>query len=97
MPCDEVLQVYIKQPETAYSNPIRSLIAVSRFALRPEEEKEIQFSLTDKDLYSVNENGDTVFLNGIYTFTVSDGQNITSEPLYFENEEKTAVIEKCPL
>lgn len=95
--CDEVLQLYVTQPPTDYPNPIRSLIAVKRFALRSGEEKEITFALSDRDLYSVNENGDTVYLSGRYTFTLSDGQNISSEPIYFENTAKTAVIEKCPL
>lgn len=95
--CDEVLQVYVRQPETAYPNPIRSLIAVRRFTLRPGEEKEIAFLLSDEDLYSVNEQGDTVYLNGLYTLTVSDGQSIISEPIYFENRNETVIVEKCPL
>lgn len=95
--CDEVLQLYIKQPETSYTNPIRSLSAVKRFSLHPGEEKEILFSLSEKDLYSVNESGDTVYLNGLYTFTISDGQSIESEPLYFTNNAKTKIIEACPI
>lgn len=95
--CDEVLQLYVTQPQTDYPNPIRSLIAVKRFALQSGEEKEITFELSDSDLYSVNENGDTVYLGGRYTFTLSDGQGISSEPMYFDNTAKTAVIEKCPL
>lgn len=95
--CDEVLQVYVKQPETSYANPIRALIAVRRFAIHSGEEKEITVSLSEKDLYSVNEQGDTVYLNGLYTFTVSDGQSIVSKPLYFENKSKTEIVEKCPL
>ena len=62
-----------------------------------KEEKEITVSLSEKDLYSVNEQGDTVYLNGLYTFTVSDGQSIVSKPLYFENKSKTEIVEKCPL
>lgn len=96
-PCDEVLQVYLTQPKAPYLNPIRALIAVQRIALQPGEEKEVLFPLSEAGLYSVNEQGDTVYLSGMYTFTVSDGQSICSEPLYFENKAKTTVVEKCPL
>lgn len=95
--CDEVLQVYLTQPKTDYENPIRSLIKVRRFALSTGEEKEIIFDLRDSDFYSVNKNGDTVYLSGEYALTVCDGQNISSEKITFINAAPTEVIEVCPI
>lgn len=95
--CDEVLQIYLTQPKTDYENPIRSLIKVRRFALSAGEEKEIIFDLRDSDFYSVNENGDTVYLSGEYALTVCDGQNISSEKITFINAAPTEVIEVCPI
>lgn len=95
--CDEVLQVYLTQPETDYKNPIKSLIRAERFSLSAGEEKEITFDLEDTDFYSFNDNGDTVYLQGKYALTVEDGQNIKSEKLYFNNENETVVVEKCAI
>lgn len=95
--CDEVLQLYVTLPETRYQNPLKSLIGVNRFSLSPNEQQEVIFTLNESDLYSVNENGDTVYLGGEYSFTVSDGQNIHDNSLKFANENESAIIEKCPI
>lgn len=93
---DEVLQIYVTQPETKYENPIRSLIGIRRFEVKPQETVDVTFVFSDKDLYSINENGDTVFLKGEYTFHISDGQNI-SHKFHYTNNEETKIIEKCPI
>lgn len=95
--CDEVLQLYVTLPETTYQNPLTSLIGTKRFSLSPNEEQEITFTLNESDLYSVNENGDTVYLGGEYSFTVSDGQSIYNNNLKLVNENQTEIIEKCPI
>lgn len=95
--CDEVLQLYVSAPQAEYQTPLRSLIAVKRLPLNPGEEKEVLFALRDDDLYSVNEAGDTVFLSGLYTLQISDGQGLISEPLSYIHAKETAVIEKCPI
>lgn len=95
--CDEVLQVYLTQPQADYENPVKSLIRTERFNLSAGEEKEITFNLDDKDFYSFNENGDTVLLRGKYALTVEDGQNIKSEKIYFNNDNETIIVEKCPV
>lgn len=95
--CDEVLQLYVSAPQAEYQTPLRSLIAVKRLPLGPGEEKEVLFALRDDDLYSVNEAGDTVFLSGLYTLQISDGQGLISEPLSYIHAKETAVIEKCPI
>lgn len=95
--CDEVLQVYLTQPQADYENPVKSLIRTERFNLSAGEEKEITFNLDDKDFYSFNENGDTVLLRGKYALTAEDGQNIKSEKIYFNNDNETIIVEKCPV
>lgn len=94
---DEVLQLYVTQPETDYNNPIRSLIRVNRFNLAPGEEREITFDLKDEELYSVNPDGDLIYLKGEYTLQIADGQSAVSKKLHFVNEEETALIEECPI
>lgn len=94
---DEVLQLYVTQPEADYQNPVRSLIQIRRFSLEPNEEKEIIFKLTASDLYSVNEYGDTVYLSGEYYFTLSDGQDIFEDHITFINNYETRIVEKCPI
>lgn len=96
-PCAEVLQLYVTQPQTAYQNPIRSLIGIKRFTLLPNEEKTVAFMLSDAHLYSTNEQGDTVLLKGEYTFYVYDGQKISCDAGKFMNEKDSAIIEKCPI
>lgn len=91
------LQLYMTCPPTDYRNPIRSLIRIQRVFLNPNEEKEVVFSLQDKDFYSVNEQGDTVYLSGEYSLYLFDGQSIYANVGEFLNSNETAVIEKCPI
>lgn len=97
MGCYETLQLYMSCPHTDYPNPIRSLIKVNRFFLEPGEEKELIFNLEDSDFYSVNENGDTVYLSGDYTLYLCDGENIRCFAGKYTNGEKSEIIEKCPI
>lgn len=94
--CDEVLQLYVTQPKAEYTNPIKSLIKVNRFNLKPNEEKEIEFVINDNDLYSVNDNGDIVYLNGEYSLQITDGNYISSS-LKYVNSNDTVIIEKSIL
>lgn len=94
---ETVLQLYMTCPPTDYRNPIRSLIGIQRVPLKPNEETEVVFHLQDKDFYSVNEQGDTVYLSGAYPLYLYDGQNISATVGNFVNTEKTTVIEKCPI
>lgn len=94
---ENVLQLYVTFPKTNYTDPICSLIAVKRFSSAPGEEKNIVFSLSDEDLYSFNENGDTVYLGGRFSFRISDGQNIYFDDLSYENKAESRTIEKFPI
>lgn len=91
------LQLYMTCPPVDYPNPIRSLIKIKQIELKPDEEGEIIFDLQDKDFYSINEQGDTVYLKGKYKLYVYDGQNISATVGEYENTNDSAVIEKCPI
>ena len=97
MDSDEVLQLYVSYPQTDYRNPIKSLIAVKRFATKAGEEKEIEFSLKESDFYSIDDRGNKVFLKGDFTLSLFDGQNISENAGMFTNTKDTEIIEKCPI
>lgn len=94
---ETVLQLYMTCPPTDYCNPIRSLMGIQRVLLKPDEETEVVFPLRDKDFYSVNPKGDTVYLHGEYPLYVYDGQNINTSVGVFVNRQETAVVERCPI
>ena len=95
--CIETLQLYMTCPKTDYTNPIRSLIKIERFNLKAGEEKEICITLKNSDFYSVNENGDTVYLQGSYDLYLSDGQSIGFNAGCYVNKNESIIIEKCPI
>lgn len=95
--CIETLQLYMTCPETEYENPVRSLIKIKRFSISAGEEKEISIPLSESDFYSVNENGDTVYLSGKYNLYLTDGQNIYYNADSYINKNKSIIIEKCPV
>ncbi|MDO4153363.1 MAG: glycoside hydrolase family 3 C-terminal domain-containing protein [Clostridia bacterium] len=94
---ETVLQLYMTCPPTDYRNPIRSLIQIQRVSLKQGEATEVVFPLQDKDFYSVNEQGDTVYLSGKYPLYLYDGQSISVNVGEFSNPNATTVIEKCPI
>lgn len=95
--CTETLQLYVSFPETDYENPIRALRKIARADLKAGEEKEFVFRLQASDFYSVNENGDTVYLKGNYGLTLFDGQHIHCAVGEFTNKNDSAVAERCPI
>lgn len=95
--CIETLQLYVSFPKTDCKNPIRALRKTERADLKAGEEKEFVFRLQDSDFYSVNENGDTVYLEGEYPLYLFDGQNISVNAGTVVNPKATSVIEKCPI
>lgn len=95
--CDEVLQLYVTHPKTNYPMPIKSLIKTKRIEIPINEVKEVKFTIEDKDLFSFDDNGNEVFLNGTYKFSISDGQNINTECFEIVNNNSTQIIEKCCL
>ena len=61
-----------------------------------EEEKQVAFDWKESDLYSVDEQGNTVYLHGRYLFSIRDGQHIDCAAGEYRNEAETRVIEECP-
>ncbi|MES2378405.1 MAG: glycoside hydrolase family 3 N-terminal domain-containing protein [Bacteroidota bacterium] len=63
---DEVTQLYIATPGAGKDMPLYSLKDFKRKHFRPGESKKIQFTITPAKLRSVNENGESIFLDGKY-------------------------------
>lgn len=95
--CDEVLQLYVSYPQTDYPMPIKSLIKTKRIEIPVNKEVEVKFTIDEKDLYSFDNDGNEVFLNGTYKFNLSDGQNINTDCCEIVNNNSTKIIEKCCL
>lgn len=95
--CFETLQLYMTCPKTDYTNPIRSLIKIEHFHLGAGKEINIGIPLSDSDFYSVNENGDTVYLSGGYELYLTDGQNISCNVGSYRNNNESIIIEECPI
>lgn len=94
--CDEVVQIYITYPKTNYELPKKSLIKCSRVFIPKGEDKKIIFTFEENDFYSIDPSGNTVFLEGLYQFTITDGENINNCSNSYYNKQKTKIIEKCP-
>lgn len=92
---DEVLQLYVSYPQTDVELPIKTLIKVKRLNIKKGETQTIKFTFDEKDLYSFDKDGNKVYLNGEYKFTLSDGQNIENKDIKFLNENENKIIEKC--
>ncbi len=95
--CDEVLQLYVSYPQTDYPMPIKSLIKTRRMEILANKEVEVKFTIDEKDLYSFDNDGNEVFLNGTYKFNLFDGQNINIDCCEIVNNNSTKIIEKCCL
>lgn len=93
--CDEILELYIKYPKTSYQLPIKSLIKFKRVPIKAHENKEIIIQIDESDLYSIDNNGNKVFLNGTFEFSLYDGHNIDTKAFEIHNSNKTQIIEKC--
>ncbi|MBR6281789.1 MAG: glycoside hydrolase family 3 C-terminal domain-containing protein [Lachnospiraceae bacterium] len=57
LPCEDVLQVYIKDEDSAFAVLHPSLCGFARVSVQPGEEKDVLLSLPDKAFTSVNEEG----------------------------------------
>ncbi len=95
--CDEVLQLYVSYPKTNVELPIKSLIKVKRFNIKAGQSEKVEFKISDNDLYTTDESGNKVLLKGTYNFSLSDGQNISSDLIQFTNNNETQIVRKCPI
>jgi len=69
---EEVIQMYITQPESDYISPKFTLKQFKRVFLRPGEKKIISFSLRTKMLESFDINGKSKIEKGTYKITVGN-------------------------
>lgn len=69
---EEVIQMYITQPESDYISPKFTLKQFKRVFLRPGEKKIISFSLRTKMLESFDINGNSKIEKGTYKITVGN-------------------------
>ena len=69
---EEVIQMYITQPDSNYINPKFSLKQFKRIFLGPREKKIITFLLTSQMLESFDANGNSKFQTGTYKITIGN-------------------------
>ena len=70
MAADEVAELYITVPQTG-DNPQYSLKGFKRVKLAPGESKKVSFDITPELMKSVNDNGESVLLDGDYKVYIS--------------------------
>ncbi|OFW08399.1 MAG: glucan 1,4-alpha-glucosidase [Acidobacteria bacterium RIFCSPLOWO2_02_FULL_67_36] len=70
---DEVVQVYVAR-DAGSSGPLRSLKGFTRILLRPGERRTVRFTLSDRDLSSLRENGERTIEPGRVIVSVGGGQ-----------------------
>jgi beta-glucosidase len=71
---DEVVQLYLRDVETSLPAPIRSLRGFQRVHLAPGRRKTVRFTLTSRDLATVNEDGKRIVEPGLMELSVGGGQ-----------------------
>ena len=69
---EEVIQMYITQPDSNYINPKFSLKQFKRIFLGPREKKNITFLLTSQMLESFDANGNSKLQTGTYKITIGN-------------------------
>jgi len=76
---DEVVELYIKPPQTALS-PHMELEGFERIHLRAGEAQHVEFTLTPRQLSEVDEKGNRAVLPGVYAISVAGGQPSSNTP-----------------
>ncbi len=71
---DEVVQLYLKDVEASVVIPKWQLKGISRITLLPGEEKEVNFSLSPRDMALINENGDCILEPGLFEVYIGGSQ-----------------------
>ena len=77
---DEVVELYIKPPQTAVS-PRVELEGFQRIHLRAGESRRVEFTLTPRQLSEVDEKGNRTVLSGDYAISVAGGQPSSTTPI----------------
>jgi beta-glucosidase len=71
---EEVVQLYVSQPQNGSRAPLRALKGFKRISLKPGESKLLQFQLSPADLSIVNDAGIPVQTTGRISIAVGGGQ-----------------------
>ena len=77
---DEVVELYIKPPQTTVS-PRVELEGFERIHLRAGEARRVQFTLTPRQLSEVDEKGNRTVLSGDYAISVAGTQPSSTTPI----------------
>lgn len=79
---EEVVQVYITNPNTAVKSPLKALKGFDRIALKPRERRVLKFTLSPSELSFVNEQGIAQSIKGKLIISAGGSQpdelNVTS-------------------
>jgi len=67
---EETIQLYISYPEANFRNPIFALKEFEKVKLKPYEKKSVSLKIQKTHYSTINENGDTVILQGKYKLFV---------------------------
>ncbi len=71
---DEVVQLYVSDPVSIVTVPVRSLAGVERIKLRPGEKRTVKFDLTPRQMSVVMNDGKRVLEPGRLDISVGGGQ-----------------------
>ena len=77
---DEVVELYIKPPQTAVS-PRVELEGFQRIHLRAGESRRVEFNLSPRQLSEVDEKGNRAVLPGDYVISIAGGQPAANMPV----------------
>jgi beta-glucosidase len=69
---DEVVQLYITKKNRNTDDPRCSLRRFSRIHIKQGESVQVPFTLSDTDFTSINEQGESVLVPGLYTLTAGE-------------------------
>ena len=68
---DEAVQLYITDDEASARTPLFSLKGIRRVTLKPQESKQVTFTITPQMLRLIDEQGDSVLEKGDFTITIA--------------------------
>lgn len=71
---EEVIQLYIENPNADAYNPQKTLVAFERVLFKPKEKKTFKFKIKKEQLYVVNNKGEKIIQPGEYQISVGGAQ-----------------------
>ncbi len=71
---DEIVQLYVRAENPPFVCPKHQLKGIKRVTVKSGESKQVQFCLPADTFRLINDNGDSVLLNGAYSVYIGGGQ-----------------------